>query len=582
MSANVPRASRPLVAGWQGARTKAGGTPAVRSGPRIYCGGKPPRSREMCYNDRMPSFWSNRNLSGTRDALLVNGLATLAGCASIVLAIILDVNDPSFGPGLGVALSATGVLLVWSLTLAFRAWRRGERSGWCWAVMVLGVLETVLLGAVAYLVRFVFPFTSPFDWAYETGLIVFLPVGAVACLGALPVAWWRMRRAAKRDAKAGIERRRHWKRGLIWFCGVAALLIALLLPCPLFLYCCDREFSNYSYAWQIRPERHTWTAWAAGNTPVFVADPAAEVLALSSHKAAADLYLRALESGRVSKNRLLAEVKATNLSTQESAFQGLELADPEAALVLADQIGQGRITSSPNLLLRAGALLWQRGTKERIGYFLDQAATQSPPNPQFMSGLLRNLRDRPDCLPELTDFCGKDSPSRETALASLAQILPPKDLPRLWAEFLKDSDPLRRKQAIMAIQHIPNLNRRLAIVAACLESPDPAVRQELRQGLHLLHSVFCYVKPADPALVKRIVQGLLPVLDDADRNIRCAAARSLAWVVDDHGTMQKESTFFLILLGRLEGGKRVEATPEEQEMLESVRAAAKKWLDEHK
>ncbi|MGD0092424.1 MAG: hypothetical protein ABSE73_21115 [Planctomycetota bacterium] len=35
-SANVPRASRPPVAGRQGARTKAGGTPAVRSGPRIY------------------------------------------------------------------------------------------------------------------------------------------------------------------------------------------------------------------------------------------------------------------------------------------------------------------------------------------------------------------------------------------------------------------------------------------------------------------------------------------------------------------------------------------------------------------
>jgi len=37
----------------------------------------------------MASIWSSRDLSGTRDAVLVNGLATLAGCISIVLAIIL-------------------------------------------------------------------------------------------------------------------------------------------------------------------------------------------------------------------------------------------------------------------------------------------------------------------------------------------------------------------------------------------------------------------------------------------------------------------------------------------------------------
>ncbi|MGD0093997.1 MAG: hypothetical protein ABSE73_29155, partial [Planctomycetota bacterium] len=36
MSVNVPRASRPLVAGWQNPRAKAGGTPAVRSASCIY------------------------------------------------------------------------------------------------------------------------------------------------------------------------------------------------------------------------------------------------------------------------------------------------------------------------------------------------------------------------------------------------------------------------------------------------------------------------------------------------------------------------------------------------------------------
>ncbi|MGD0089764.1 MAG: hypothetical protein ABSE73_07575 [Planctomycetota bacterium] len=72
----------------------------------------------MCDNEEMASFWSNRNLSGTRDAVLIHGLAMLAGCVFLVLAVILRPDDQAFGPGLGTALSATGVFLVWSLTLA--------------------------------------------------------------------------------------------------------------------------------------------------------------------------------------------------------------------------------------------------------------------------------------------------------------------------------------------------------------------------------------------------------------------------------------------------------------------------------
>ncbi|MGD0092578.1 MAG: hypothetical protein ABSE73_21900 [Planctomycetota bacterium] len=184
-------------------------------------GGKPPHSKEMWYNARMASFWSNRNLPGTRDAVLVHGLTMLAGCISIVLVIILRPNDEAFCAALGVAFSATGVLLVWSLTLAVRAWRRGEHNGWCWAVMVLGGPETLLLSVIAYPIRFVFLHAAPLQWAYETGIIVFLPVGAIAHVVAVAVTWWRLRRAAKRDAGAGLQPRSHWKRGLVWFCAAA-------------------------------------------------------------------------------------------------------------------------------------------------------------------------------------------------------------------------------------------------------------------------------------------------------------------------------------------------------------------------
>ncbi|MGD0092116.1 MAG: hypothetical protein ABSE73_19555 [Planctomycetota bacterium] len=541
----------------------------------------------------MASFWSNRNLSGTRDALLVNGLAMLACCISIVLASILDPHDEAFGPGLGVALSATGVLVVWSLTLAVRAWRRGERSGWGWAVMVLGGPETVLLGAIAYLIRFVFSFSSPFDWAYDTGVIVFLPVGAIAYLGAAPVTWWRLRRAAKRDSSAGLRAgrdagattvRSHWKRGLIWFCAVAALLVALLLPCPLFLYCADFKCGA---VWHRHRDHATWTwrRWVLENTPVFVAEPTAASLKLSSHRTAVELYFCTLWSGRVSKKRLLAEVNSTDPEAQDCAFQGLVCGDIQEAVAVADQIAQGSIAaSSPNLRRDAGFVMGLRGTAERIRYFLAQAATQSPPHPDFMAGLLEFLVNRRELLPEVASFCRKDSPSREHALQVLAGMLPPKDLPGVWAEFLSDSDPLRREQAIKAVAFIGDANMQFAsLVALLCRRLDPSVCQQMKNWLQRSYWVFLDCKTSDPALIKLVTPYLLTTLDccDDDRRIRWLAAFNLSWLLyDGQGTLQ-EWSFFGSLLERQKRGDTAQATPEEQKMLESVRATSKKWLDEH-
>ena len=125
---------------------------------------------EMCDNERMAPGLSSRSLAGTRDAVLVHGLALLAAAIGITLAILLRPNDAAFCLALGVALAATGVLLVWALTLAARAWRRSERSGWAWAVMVLGSLEILLLGIIFFLIRSGAPlWSSPLESACETG-----------------------------------------------------------------------------------------------------------------------------------------------------------------------------------------------------------------------------------------------------------------------------------------------------------------------------------------------------------------------------------------------------------------------------
>ncbi|MGD0091752.1 MAG: hypothetical protein ABSE73_17695 [Planctomycetota bacterium] len=536
----------------------------------------------------MASIWSSRNFSGTRDAVLVNGLSALAGCTGIMLATILDPNDQAFGPGLGVALAATGVLLAWSLTLAVRAWRRGERSGWCWAVMVLGGLEAVLLGTAALLIKFVFWFYTPyrcFQWACDTGVIVFLPVGMLAYLGAVPVTWWRLRRAARQirghDPISGCLEigivspdlpHSHWKRGLVWFYAAAMLLIALLLPCPLFLHCCY---------WHCHGPDHTWRTWVVEHTPVFVADPAAGALKLFSHAAVVELYDCALRSGRVSKNRLLTEVNSGYFNGEACAFDGLTLADPQAALALGDQIGQTWTSGRQSCLPRyAGRLMGERGTLARIRYFFNQAATQSPPSWEFMCSLLSGLCGRPEFLPELASFCRKDSESRGEALQALASMLPPKDLPRDWQQSVTFS--IRDRKA------------RLAIIVACFESRDPPLHQDLQEVVHFIPWVFVFhdYKSSDPALTKELVQFLLPILDDADGRIRCYAAGSLSMLIDGNGKLQRDCHFFdglLVCVVRhtffdlsRSRAKSADLAPEEQAMLESTRAAAEQWFNEHK
>ena len=64
---------------------------------------------------------------------------------------------------------------------------------------------------------------------------VFVPVFVLVSYAGVAVAWWRVRRAEKRDSDAGAApwpRQRRWKRGAAWYVSVTALAVAVLLPCP--------------------------------------------------------------------------------------------------------------------------------------------------------------------------------------------------------------------------------------------------------------------------------------------------------------------------------------------------------------
>jgi hypothetical protein len=194
-----------------------------------------------------------------------------------------------------------------------------------------------------------------------------------------------------------------------------------------------------------------------------------------------------------------------------------------------------------------------------------------------MVNLFWAVGNRPELLPDLATYCKKDSSkNREHALAVLARILPPKDLPSYWTELLADSDSSRRRQAIEKIVRIDSVDVRLTILAAGFESPDPSVRQDMRQCLPGLFNAFRYGGSADGVLVKRLVQRLLPFLDDSAPSIRRAAAQSFLWLLGENGLLWNEYAFSTELWDTAPG------TPRELEMVETIRAAVRKWLESHR
>jgi hypothetical protein len=121
-------------------------------------------------------------------------------------------------------------------------------------------------------------------------------------------------------------------------------------------------------------------------------------------------------------------------------------------------------------------MVGQFGTPEEIRCCLDEAGSQSaPPDPGFVNGLLGGLGKRKDVVPDLTAFCRKQSAQRDCALMELAWLLPEKDLPRVWAEWLADSDSVRRWEAMKALFCSPHVSARFTVLASFLESPNPIV-----------------------------------------------------------------------------------------------------------
>lgn len=319
-----------------------------------------------------------------------------------------------------------------------------------------------------------------------------------------------------------------------------ALAVAVLLPCPLFLFC-----AYHRSGWYARDGERDWRDGVVQHTPAFIGDTAARIASLSSWSMARDIYLRALLTGKVSTARLERELLSTDANAQYCAFEGLLAADSQAVLARAERIGNGQTTGlAVHVIFEAGRVLAERGTAAQIRPFLD--ATRSPPAPSdFMNGLLYGLRHgaRADLLPDVQRFCEPDSAARADALGVLASLCKPQDIEPLWAKLLGDSDPARRDQAFAAISGIRDAKTRLKVVAAGLESSDAGLRLAFLQNTQVFYCIINDCREGGRSLRPRVVRALLPMLElgDEDMPSRRLALWCLAEITGAPEPMQRGS-----------------------------------------
>ena len=549
----------------------------------------------------------------SRDALLIHGLALVFAGAAVGSAFWKGV-DGEFLPAVAVGGSATFVLVVWSVILAVRALKRGARALRPVVVLGLCALEAV---AVCLPLLGLAPNSS---LIFALGLPVFVPVFVLASLVGVPVAWWRVKRAekVKRDAstragtpvpptpvgrpvpqhdarsgttvvftmdgrpvlltrartpvpptRAGTAVPPRWKSGVVWYLAVTALVAAILLPCPLFLFCVYTS------------DRPGWQGWVVRHTPIVVGEATAMLLSANKNPTADGLYYRTLYSGRVARARLLSELSSTNQTAHWVALHGLFDSDRGAALDLVIRLGDGKVPgASPSLLHTAGFMLGEHGSSEQIRSFLAPARTPGSPVPFLRSLILSTFfyRRRLELLPELGRFCRVGSPVRGEALEALAYSDPPEEAQRDWAEFLADSDTLRRADAIKALRVTPQVNVRLGIMLAALEKRNLALQREILSfyGGWAVNDAF----NADRKLLASLVKVLLPFLDQSDLGLRRGATWCLAVVTNAERTLKRAcEALNLQTTANPDGAAPPDA--EEQELIEKVREGANKWLEEN-
>ncbi|MGD0090304.1 MAG: hypothetical protein ABSE73_10330 [Planctomycetota bacterium] len=521
------------------------------------------------------------------DALLIHGVMVAFALGTLTVAGFLDRGGKELVAALDMGLIAALALGVWSLVLALRALRKKEASRWPRVVIGLCTLEVLSCG-IAFLVAS--PYTL-YDLAIILGLPVFIPVLLLASLISAPIAWWRTRRAEKKDnAKGGApwDSSRRWKRRLAWYCPVAACVFVVALPIPLFVFCAKADKPRQDFDGNWHEPQDSWRLWVVHHSPETLGEAAARLLSCSKQQWFVEAYAAVLFTGKVSSERLEAELDLQETGCFSSALQGLRACHKDKLLEVVRMVAQGTKTLNSGLEWFIGENVGDLCDKADIDRCLDPA--QHPwPSVAFLEG----LRDCTELyiklnLPavyvaNLRQYCDSNPPDREAALKRLAHFAAWPGIPvagveigPLWAKYLSDKDPVRRKQAIATIAFIPTPDASLSVLAAGLESQDETLRQELARNIQDV--LIMGYERAGPEVLRRVVKALLPFLDGQDVN----AIQDAAWVITTLIKARELEKRVRRMDDWTAGATRTDnqgpLTPDARKLIEEIRAAARKWL----
>ena len=450
-----------------------------------------------------------------RSALLIHGLMWLTIGACIALGYFIKPSRDMQTVG-GMGLSCVLVLKIWSLLLAIRAVAARENWFWPVAVLAVGLFEISVLSGFLFFGTYEAIYA---DWNRRYGLAVLAPVLAVACMISIPVAMWRCRDAETRSGLASTRARR-WMRGAAWFLPVTLLFIMVALPVPLFVHALRMQ-SRYG-----RLAEGTLPKFALENTPVWIADAVAELYSKSTTSNDAAVYWASLDSGRVSRQRLLNEIQSGAANNRASALVGLQKSHPREALELAEKIGmQGNAPPMASSLdFVAGNLLAQYGTAEQVRRML-ATAENATATTAFLAGMIQTMgwAKRPEFLPDLEKLLATSPAYHEQLLWALAFGSSENDVERIWLTSLDDPVNARVDEVMNGLSNIQSevLRRRILMVAMTYSRPYVRLGAMKYYATNLIEFMDFTSTRENAAL-------LIKLVDDNDLEVRRAATRN-AW-----------------------------------------------------
>jgi hypothetical protein len=371
------------------------------------------------------------------------------------------------------------------------------------------------------------------DWCFEWCLPLWLPFLLLTFLTAAPYAWWRVRRAERKEtAKGGPpwERRRRWRSGLALY-GIFSLLLGLLLlPIPLVLYCgltCRYE--------DMSDHRRT----LARLMPVLAQREALPVSVFLQDHVRERVTWHLLDCGMLQPELLAELIRGRGEIGQYSGGStvGLWKSDPEYAQTLTDDLLAGRDGALGGPLSGAGRWIGQNAPTATIRRYLGllPGSAWSP----FHDSLLGTLvsMNRSDLLPDLEECAMVAGANRARFVPFLAQMAPAQDAERIWRGFAVDPELSLREAAAKCLgileRYYPDVTA--AVIVDFLADREASIR---RAALSALLPEY-----APPAQVP--MQGVLAQRQKEIKPAhRAALLRRLVELLDDP-SVSYQATLFL-------------------------------------